>query len=196
MYNATGEHPQPFPDAREHLISTADQIHGAAVLETNRLALRQFTLDDAALMLAVLSDPDFIRYVGDRGVRTLDAARAYLSNRVTPSYAQNGFGMYVVARRSDGEMVGICGLVKRPGLADVDIGYAILPAHRGQGYARESASAVLDLAHGTFGLERVVAIVNPDNAESIRLLEDLGMIREGTVRLTPDAPELVLYAHS
>lgn len=166
------------------------------VCETDRLLLRQLTSDDGEVMLAVLNDPGFLRYIGDRGVRTLDDARAYIRNRMIASYEQHGFGMYLVVRRSDGEPVGICGLVKRDGLDDVDLGYALLSAHCGQGYARESAGAVLALARDAFGLKRVVAIVQPDNGDSIRLLENLGMTREGVIRLTAGAPEVLLYGCS
>jgi ribosomal-protein-alanine N-acetyltransferase len=163
------------------------------ILETERLVLREFTLDDADFMLAVLNDPDFVQYIGDRGVRTSDDARGYVQGRVLASYEQHGFGMYLVVRKSDGAAVGICGLVKRIGLDDVDIGYALLPTYRGQGYARECAEAVLDLARTRFGLSRVVAIVDPGNADSIRLLESLAMTLERSVRLSDDGPELLLY---
>jgi [ribosomal protein S5]-alanine N-acetyltransferase len=163
------------------------------ILETERLMLREFALDDADFMLAVLNDPDFVRYVGDRRVRTSGDARGYLQGRVLASYERHGFGMYLAVRKSDGATVGICGLVKRDSLEDADIGYAFLPAYRGHGYARECAGAVLDLARVRFGLRRVVAIVDPDNADSIRVLESLNMTRERGVRFTQDGPELLLY---
>ena len=166
------------------------------VCETDRLLLRQLTPDDAEVMLALLNDSGFLRYIGDRGVRTLDDARGYIRDRIISTYEQHGFGMYLVVRRSDGEPVGICGLVKRDALEDVDLGYALLSEYRGSGYARESAQAVLALAHDAFGLKRVVAIVQPDNADSIRLLENLGMTREGFIRLKADAPEVLLYGDS
>lgn len=162
-------------------------------LETARLRLRWFTLDDAPPILALLNDPDFIRCIGDRGVRTLDQAREYLRDRIIASYARHGFGLYHVSRMSDGAFVGMCGLLKRDELEDADLGYALMPAHRGQGFARESGAAVLALARDTFGLPRVVAILRPDNADSIRVLESLGMTRERTIQLQPDAPELLLY---
>jgi RimJ/RimL family protein N-acetyltransferase len=163
------------------------------ILETERLVLREFVLDDADFMLAVLNDPDFVRFIGDRGVRTPDDARGYLRGRVLASYEQHGFGMYVAVRKIDQATVGICGLVKRDGLEDVDVGYALLPAYRGQGYARECAAAVVDLARLRFGLRRVVAIVNPANSDSIRLLESLDMTCERAVQLTEAGPELLLY---
>lgn len=163
------------------------------VLETARLRLRWFTVDDAPFILELLNDPDFIRCIGDRGVRTMDQARQYIEDRLRASYAAHGFGLYAVLRTNDDTIVGMCGLIKRDELEDVDLGYALLPEHRGQGYARESGGAVLALARDTFGLGRVVAILRAENAGSIRVLEHLGMKRERTVQLQPDAPELLLY---
>lgn len=164
------------------------------VLETPRLLLRHFCTDDAPLVLELLNDAAFVRFIGDRGVRTLDDARRYIDERLASSYALNRFGLYAILRKEDGAAVGLCGLVKRDGLDDVDVGYALLPAYRGHGYALESASAVLNLARSAFGLTRVVAIVDPDNADSIRVLERLSMTFERTVRLREDAPEISLYA--
>jgi RimJ/RimL family protein N-acetyltransferase len=147
-------------------------------------------------VLELLTDPGFLRFIGDRGVRTLDDARRYIDERFLASYALNGFGLYAALRKEDGAVVGMCGLVKRDGLEDVDVGFALLPGHRGRGYAIEGASAVLDLARNAFGLNRIVAIVNPDNADSIRVLERLGMTYERKLRLHEGAPELSVYGIS
>lgn len=163
------------------------------ILETERLVLRQLTEADAAFMLALLNDPAFVRFIGDRGVRTLDEARGYFAGGALASYARNGFGLYLVERKPEGTPVGICGLVRRDGLGDVDLGYAFLPAFRGQGYAFEAAAAVLAHGRQALGLPRIVAIVSPDNERSIRLLERLGMRFERMVRLPGDSEEIKLF---
>lgn len=164
------------------------------LLETARLRLRELIPADAAFMLALLNSPAFLRYIGDRKVRSLADAERYLRDGAIAAYAHDGFGMYAVERRSDGLLVGVCGLVRRPGLDDVDLGFAFLPEHCGLGYGSESASAVLHHARRTFGLARVVAIVVHDNLASIRLLERLGMAYERDVQLPHDPQPLMLYA--
>ena len=162
--------------------------------ETARLRLRQQTLDDAAFLITVMNDPDFLRHIGDRGVRTLDDARAYLTAGALASYAEHGFGLWLVEHKADGAALGLCGLVKRPTLADVDVGYALLPAFRGAGYAREAVAGTLAHARTVYGLRRLIAVVNPDNAPSRKLLEVLGFGFERMVRMAPEEPEILLLA--
>jgi ribosomal-protein-alanine N-acetyltransferase len=164
------------------------------LITTERLVLAPFTVEDAPFIVALLTDPDWLRYIGDRGVRTIDDARGYLEKGPLASYAAHGFGLYRVARQDTGEPIGMCGLLRRDALPDVDLGFAFLPASRGQGFAREAAAATLAYAHGTLGLARIVAIVSPENAASIRVLEALGMGREGMVRLSADADAVCLIA--
>lgn len=146
-------------------------------LGTSRLILRDVSTDDAGFMLKMLNDPRFIRYIGDRGVRTTSDAEQYISENMVSSYKQYGFGMYVVVRKTDPQdppvPIGICGLVKRPGLDDVDIGFAFLPEFCGYGYAIESAEGVMHHAQHDLKLNKVVAITSPDNQNSTRLLEKL-----------------------
>jgi RimJ/RimL family protein N-acetyltransferase len=164
------------------------------VIETGRLRLRHMGEDDGAFMLALLNSPGFLRYIGDRGVRTVADAQRYVREGPVAAYAQHGYGMYLVERRDDGEPVGVCGLVRRPGLDDVDIGFAFLPEHCARGYGRESAVAVLDYARDSLRLERVVAIVLPGNTPSIRLLQGLGLRHERDVQLPAGTELLHLYA--
>src|SRR6478736_5082404 len=110
------------------------------VLLTERLALYRFTLDDAPFAMALVNDPSFVRYIGDKGVRTLEDARGYLEKGPLASYERYGFGLFKVVRRADGEAVGMCGLLKRDALDDVDVGYAFLPAFWSNGYALESVA--------------------------------------------------------
>jgi RimJ/RimL family protein N-acetyltransferase len=164
------------------------------VIETERLNLREMNEGDAAFMLELLNDPDFVRNVADRGVRTVEDARRFISERLVESYRRNGFGFWVVEPKDSKAPAGICGLVKRDALPGVDVGYAFLPPFRSKGYAYESAAAVLRHARDVVGLKRLLAIVNPDNAASIRLLEKLGMRFERMVSLSADEPEVKLFA--
>lgn len=153
------------------------------LIETSRLSLQHLTFDDAAFMLEVLNDPAFVEHIGDRGVRTLEQAREYLDNGPIASYREHGFGLYRVELKESGAPVGICGLLKREALDDVDIGYAFLPAWRGRGFAGEAALATLEHARTVLGLGRVVAIVSPANAASIGVLERIGLRAEGMIRV-------------
>lgn len=166
----------------------------AVAFETARLRLRQQTLDDAAFVHALLNDPDFLRHIGDRGVRTVEDARAYITAGALASYAAHGFGLWVMERKDDGMALGLCGLVKRPQLDDVDVGYALLPTFRGAGYAREAVAATLAHAAAAHGLTRLIAVVSPDNAPSRRLLEREGFAFERMVRMAPEEPEILLLA--
>lgn len=169
---------------------------GRTVLETPRLLLREFTHADAAFVFRLVNEPSWLRFIGDRGVRSLPDAVRYLDDGPRASYARNGFGLWCVALRESGEPVGMCGLVRRAGLADPDVGFAFLPEAWGHGYARESAAAVLDHARRVLGISRVVAITNPDNEASIRVLERVGMAREATTRLPGIDHDVLLYATS
>ncbi len=163
------------------------------ILETERLTLRWFTLDDAEFIYELVNQPAWIRSIGDRGVDSLAAARNYIETVPLAAYRQHGFGLYAVERKTDGTLIGICGLLKRETLNDVDIGFALLTRFEGQGLMYEAAAATLAYCRHTLGLTRVVAIVKPDNARSARLLERLGMQEEGLVRLGKATEELRLY---
>lgn len=165
------------------------------ILETNRLVLRRMSLDDDAFIRTLLNEPSFIRYIGDRGVRTLDDARRYIADGPLASYERTGFGLYVVETRGDCAPIGICGLLKRDTLGHPDLGFAFLPRFWSQGYAYESAAAVLDYARSTLGIQRILAITSPDNISSIKLLTRLGFSYEGTRCLNEGAPEVKVFAN-
>jgi RimJ/RimL family protein N-acetyltransferase len=164
------------------------------VLTTDRLILRHFSPDDAAFILELLNDPAWLRFIGDRGVRTLDDARAYILKSAVASYERLGFGLYLTERKVDGVPVGICGLLKRDDLPDVEVGFALLPRFCSQGYAFEAAAASLAHGRGVLGLKRIAAITAPDNDRSIRLLGKLGFSFEKLVRLSAAASEVKLFA--
>ncbi len=164
------------------------------ILETERLLLRQLTSDDANFIIELLNDPSFIQNIGDRKVRTVEDAQAYVLNGPAASYAKNGFGLSLVILKASGESIGMCGLIKRDALEDVDIGYAYLPRYWSKGYAIEAALAMKTYAKETVQLKRLVAIVDPANTGSIRVLEKLGMKYVKMVKLSQDDIELKLFA--
>src|SRR5262249_11716175 len=151
---------------------------GMIVRTTERLLLKHLSLDDAEFMHALVNDPGWLRFIGDRGVRSVDDAREYLRKGALASYDKHGFGLYLMQRRADDARIGICGLVKRDTLPDVDIGFALLPQYAGCGYALEAARATLEHARCDIGLRRLVAITSPDNHASRRLLEKIGLAFE------------------
>jgi ribosomal-protein-alanine N-acetyltransferase len=163
------------------------------VIRTERLVLRELDLDDAAFILELLNEPAFLRFIGDKGVRTLDGARDYMRKGPIDSYGRHGFGLYA-ACLLDGTPIGICGLVKRDGLTDADVGFAFLSRHCAKGYAAESASAVLAHARRVLRMPRIVAITAPENRGSIAVLEKIGLQFEGMIRLEDLGPELKLFA--
>src|SRR5438093_844599 len=144
-------------------------------LETARLSLRRFVFDDAPCVVELLNQPSFIRNIGDRGVRNVHDAQRYLHDGPMAMYEKYGFGLWHASRRTDGTFVGMCGLLKRDVLPDVDVGYAFLPEHWGHGYAFEAAGATVELGARKFGLKRIIGVVSDHNAASIRVLEKIGM---------------------
>jgi RimJ/RimL family protein N-acetyltransferase len=164
------------------------------VLETERLILRQLTENDAEFIFELLNDPSWIQNIGDRHIQTLEDARSYIVNGPVASYDKNGFGLCLIVLKETEESIGICGLIRREGLEDVDIGYALLPRYWSKGYAAEAARAVKEYAKDVVGLKRMVAIVDPANEASIRVLEKIGLQYEKMVRLSADDIDLKLFA--
>lgn len=164
------------------------------IFETARLILRRADLDDAEFVLDLLNDPAFLRHIGDKGVRTLEEARDYLRKGPLKSYERFGFGLWLAVLKAGGTTIGLCGLVRRDTLDDVDIGFAFLPQFRSQGYAFEAAEASLAHGRAVLGLARIVAIVSPDNSGSIRVLEKIGLRFERMIRLSINEPEIKLFS--
>lgn len=165
------------------------------VLETNRLILRRLSTEDADFILELVNEPSWLRFIGDKGVRSIVDARDYILKGPVESYERFGFGLYLAELKETGTPIGICGLIKRDSLKDVDLGFAFLPKFWGNGYAYESASAVMAYGKSALGLNRIVAVTTPDNHNSIKVLEKLGFRFEQIVRLSVDAPEVRLFAH-
>jgi RimJ/RimL family protein N-acetyltransferase len=163
------------------------------ILETERLVLCHLAAGDAEFILELLNEPSFIRYIGDKGVRNLDDARRYIAEGPVTSYELNGFGLNLVRLKASSAPIGICGVLKRDTLPDPDIGFAFLPSYWNQGYALESAAAVMTHARETFGLDRILAITSPDNEASEKLLGRIGFQFDQLIRLSNDESEVKLF---
>jgi RimJ/RimL family protein N-acetyltransferase len=164
------------------------------VLETERLSLRRISSADTEFILDLLNQPSFLRYIGDKEVRTTEDAIRYIETGPVASYERFGFGLYLVELKESGASIGMCGLIKRETLPDVDVGFAFLPDYWLQGLAFEAATAVMNYGRETLGLRRIVAITSLDNTASIRLLEKIGLRFERLIKLTEDQPEVRLFA--
>jgi RimJ/RimL family protein N-acetyltransferase len=165
------------------------------VLETGRLRLQRFTAgpEEAEFALRLLNEPSYLENIGDKGVRTLEQAAGYLREGPIKSYEIHGHGLYLAVLKETGQLVGICGLLKRDQFKDADLGYAFLPEFWSQGFAFESASAVLEYGRKALGLSRVIALVNPANAPSIKLLKKLGFSFSETVKMEPGGAVADVY---
>ncbi|MEJ2514962.1 MAG: GNAT family N-acetyltransferase [Gammaproteobacteria bacterium] len=162
-------------------------------IETSRLTLREAHVSDAAFVLELLNDPGWLAHIGDPGVRDLAGARDYIAERLSGSYRAHGFGLYIVELKVAGLPVGLCGLVRRHGLDDPDIGFALLERHCGRGYGLEAARATMDHARNVLGIRRVLAITSRGNRASQKLLESLGLKFERMARLPGQPDEVMLY---
>jgi RimJ/RimL family protein N-acetyltransferase len=162
--------------------------------ETDRLVLRRLTPDDAPFILRLLNEPSFLQHIGDRGVRNVADAKQYILTGPMASYERHGFGLFLVELKDGGAPIGICGLLKRDALDDVDVGFAFVPESWSKGYAFESTQATLAYARDTHHLRRVVAIVSPENVASIGLLVKLGFFFDRMVQMPGDRDEVKLFA--
>jgi RimJ/RimL family protein N-acetyltransferase len=162
--------------------------------ETERLFLTEFDEADTAFILELVNSEGWLKYIGDRQVRTPEAALAYINNGPRRSYEKHGFGLYAVRLKDSGRPIGMCGLIKRDTLDAPDIGFAFLPAFAGKGYGYEAAACTLKHAREVLTLERILAVTLPANERSILLLEKLGLQSEVTISFPGSNDELLLYA--
>lgn len=171
-----------------------DYLPASPELQSERLYMRWLSEEDAPLMLAIWTDPDFIRHVGDRGIRNLEDTRQAMRDGLLKVYRDQRMGPYGLFLHGSDEAMGICGLFQRDNLEHPDIGYAILPQHRKKGYVVEAAQAVCRHAREQMGLEQLLAIVSPGHVASVRVLEKLGMSTSGRIRMPGENEEVVLYS--
>ncbi|MGM5468979.1 GNAT family N-acetyltransferase [Flavobacteriaceae bacterium LMO-SS05] len=164
------------------------------IAETNRLIISKINLKDAKFFLELVNSPNWLKYIGDRHLKTVEHAKTYLKNGTLKSYADFGFGFYKLQLKEEHTSIGVCGLIKREQLDDVDIGFALLPEYECKGYGYEASVSVLKLAKEKFNLKKILAITQPTNTSSIKLLEKLGLSYEKKVKPFDDGKELLLFA--
>ncbi len=165
------------------------------VAETERLILSKVSLQDAAFFLELMNTPHWLKYIGDRNIKSIKDAEGAIKNGHLKSYKDHGFGFYKVQLKAEqNKSIGTAGLIKRDQLDHIDIGFGFLPEYEGKGYGFEASMAVMKLAKSRFKIEKLVAITNPNNAGSIKLLEKLGMSLEKRVKPFEDDKELLLFA--
>jgi RimJ/RimL family protein N-acetyltransferase len=163
-------------------------------MSTDRLLINRITLDDAGFILKLMNDKDWIKNIGDRGIRTIEEAEEYIRTRFLKTYDEVGFGFYSLILKNTHQSIGIAGLVDREGIDHIDIGYGMLPEFRGKGYAFEATKAVYDYGYKDLKLDKIVAIVNPDNPGSIKLLSKLGLEFEKMIRLPDEEIDIMLFS--
>ncbi len=162
-------------------------------LETGRLSLRKMDVGDADFICELLNTPGWLKYIGDRGVRSKEDAEKYIQGRIVQSYSENGFGMYAMILKEHKVIIGACGLIKRAGLENVDIGFAILPAFEGKGYTYEAAEVVMQFAKSTLKVPVIGAIATADNLGSINIIKKLGLEFMKAITLPDDDEALLLF---
>jgi len=163
------------------------------IAETDRLSVSQLSLPDAPFILELVNTPGWLAFIGDRGIKTIQAAEQYIINGPMASYQTNGFGLYRVALKETAVPIGICGIIKRDTLSHADIGFAQLPDYSGNGYAFEAAAAVLQYARDKLDLKTMLAITMPENERSVKLLTKLGLLFEKNIQLPHSKAPLMLF---
>lgn len=165
------------------------------LLETERLRLQKISLADAPFYVKLFNSEGWLTYIGDRGVKTVQDAEAYIEKNYLPSYEKHGYGSYTVQLKATNETIGACGLYKRDNLDDPDIGFAFLGAYLGKGYGFEAASAIMRYAQTTLGIQKILGFTLENNVASIMLLEKLGLQQSGTYRFKNEEEELLLFSN-
>jgi len=165
------------------------------IIDTERLVLRELTLDDFPFIIKLVNSAGWLKYIGDKNVHTPEQAKQYLLNGPLKSYHDNGFGLSLIVRKVDQEPVGMCGLLKRNFLEQPDIGFALLPEYYGEGYAYEITNATLQYAFKTLNLKTILAVVMPENEKSKRVLEKIGLKYIKPVHFPGETQELLLYSN-
>lgn len=165
-----------------------------SIFETERLVLRRMTADDAEFICKLVNEPSFLRFIGDKGVRNEADAVQYIQNGPVANYQRLGFGQYLVELKDERVPIGMCGLTRKDALPAPDVGFAFLPEYWSKGYALEAASAVMSYSRNVLGLRKLVAVTLPDNENSIKLLEKIGLKFERLIRMSEDASELRLHS--
>lgn len=152
------------------------------IAETPRLLLRHFHIVDSDAMERVFCDPEVMKF--GNGAQSPEWVRKWIRGCLEDYHTKWGFGLYAVVEKNARQTIGFCGLSRFDdvgGRAETEIGYRLARAHWGKGLATEAACAVRDLGFGLLGLSRLISIIDPRNAASVRVAEKVGMKFEKNV---------------
>ena len=163
------------------------------LFETERLVLYEMTSDHAGCLYKLMNDSAWLQFIGDSNINSVEAAKDYITFKIRASYEEFGFGFYLTSLKEDDTPIGVCGLVKRPSMEHVDVGFAFMPDYRKKGYGYESASAIIDYAKSELDIDYIVAITDLDNIGSIKLLEKLGLKFEKVMQLDGEGKQCRLF---
>lgn len=163
------------------------------IIETERLLLQPMKIDDADLILELYNSPNFIKFIGDRNIKSIQDAEHYIANKFLPQLERLGYGNFLIKLKSNGKKIGGVGIFEREGLEIHDIGFSFLPEFEGKGYGFEAASELLKMAFTEFGLNKISAITSKENSASQKLIGKLGLQYQSIVRLPDDDEDLLYY---
>ncbi|EAR02722.1 GNAT family N-acetyltransferase [Maribacter sp. HTCC2170] len=164
------------------------------LIKTDRIIVQRAVLSDAPFIFELLNSPTWLEFIGDRGISNLKKAERYIQESLIDSLDKNGYGLLKVCLKLNETPIGLCGFLKRDYLESVDIGYAILPAFEGKGYAHEAAQAVIDYGQKELGLSPILAITSQKNKKSQNLLSKIGLNKKGLIKIDGDIKEALLYS--
>lgn len=168
-------------------------MHIDQVIETERLILQPMNIDDSDLILELYNAPNFIKFIGDRNIKTLQNAENYIAAKFLPQIEKLGYGNYLIKRKSDHKKIGGVGIFEREGMDVKDIGFSFLPDFEGKGYGFEAAAKLLETAYEQFGCTKISAITSKENTASQKLIKKLGLTYLKTVQLPDETEELLYY---
>lgn len=160
------------------------------ILETERLQIVEFTKKDADFILELVNEPAWIEFIGDKNINNLHEAAHFIEHKLQPSYKEHGFGLFLVKLKEQYSSIGMCGLVNRPGLENIDLGFSFLATHRKKSYAFESSKVMIKYAKNTLKIPKLVVITNPNNVISGKLLEKLGFTFDTLIDLAEDGKDV------
>ena len=163
------------------------------IFKTKRLILKPTSEEDAEFIFELLNTPKWLKYIGDRNIKSIENAKSYIKTKMLPQLKRLGYSNYTLLRKSDNRKIGTCGLYDREGLDGIDIGFAFLPEYEKKGYAFESAKKLINIAFNQFGINEINAITTEDNISSQKLLVKLGFKLDGTTKLPNNNEELLLF---
>jgi RimJ/RimL family protein N-acetyltransferase len=164
------------------------------IFETERLVIKQATLNDSNFFFRLLNSPNWIEFIGDRGIKTEEDARTYIRNSLIDSYEKRGYGLYKMCLRENEVPIGICGFLKRDYLENVDIGFAVLPEYEGKGYTLEASKSMLEFGKLKLNMDTILAITTKENIKSRSLLQKIGLTEVGKIKPNEKEEELLLYS--